>query len=165
MIKSKLYNIPIISKFVKLASLWYGKTSWWKLLVLSRKIFVVINAIIGLITVLKVTGFNADNILASMHIIGYTYVEMLTTIITRFFNWILNLLDYKIVPNVPIDQIPPVEPDFNNHSVAKHTKSMVQGGIDKIIDHYPYLKTTNENKIPAVGKSNNNCRFRVCNSN
>ena len=63
------------------------------------------------------------------------------------YGWIRRFFRYFIVPNIPIDQIPPVEPDFNNHSVAKHTKSMVQGGIDKIIDHYPYLKTTNESWV------------------
>ena len=76
---SYAHKIPIISKVVKLASFWYGKTTWWKLLVLSRKIFIVANAIIGVITVLKVSGFSTDNLLAGIYCLDFTYMEMFTS--------------------------------------------------------------------------------------
>lgn len=40
-------KIPIVAKITKILSLWYGKTKWWQLLVKARKVFIVLNAIIG----------------------------------------------------------------------------------------------------------------------
>ena len=37
-------KIPFISKVFTLLSLWYGKTTWWKILVKIRKLFIIFNA-------------------------------------------------------------------------------------------------------------------------
>ena len=45
------HKIPFVSKIVTVLSMWYGRTSWWQLLVKLSKIFVILNALIGVITV------------------------------------------------------------------------------------------------------------------
>jgi hypothetical protein len=95
------HKIPIISKIIKGLSLWYGRTTWWKILVQMRKVFIIFNALIGVYTVFKVTGFSTDNLFAGFYGVGYTYVEMLTSFTKRLFNWFVELFDYKVVPNVP----------------------------------------------------------------
>jgi hypothetical protein len=47
------HKIPIIGKLITIAGLWYGKTTIWKILVKLRKIFIVLNAIIGVYMVFK----------------------------------------------------------------------------------------------------------------
>src|SRR5437868_12021919 len=58
-------KIPIIKKIVSLLIIYYGKTSIWKILLISRKIFIIINAIIGVFTVFKITGLGGESILAN----------------------------------------------------------------------------------------------------
>ena len=93
------HKIPMISRIITLLSLWYGRTTWWRLLVYSRKVFVVINALIGVITVFKITGFSSDNLFAGFAGLGHTYIEIFSSFVTRLFNWFLELFDHKIVPN------------------------------------------------------------------
>ena len=78
-----------------------GRTSGWELLVKLRKGFLILNAIIGIITVFKVTGYSSDNWIAGFYGLGHTYVEMFTGFVKRLFIWFCDLLDYKIVPNNP----------------------------------------------------------------
>lgn len=94
-------KIPFIGRIVPLLGLWYGKTTWWKILVKLRKMFVIFNAIIGVLMVYKTVGFSSDNILAGFSAMGYTYIEMLMNLTKRMFNWFVELFDHKIVPNVP----------------------------------------------------------------
>jgi hypothetical protein len=95
--------------------LWYGRTTWWKLLVYSRKLFVVSNAIIGVYTILSITGFSFENIVTGIYVIGHTYLENFTAIIHKLFGWLLNLLNGMVpkVPDIPTPPIePPVEPSY-----------------------------------------------------
>ena len=62
---TNLHRIPFVSRLTTLLKLWYGRTSWWKMLVLLRKIFVFINAIIGVYTIVKISGFGLDNVLVA----------------------------------------------------------------------------------------------------
>ena len=95
------HKIPFIAKIINLLSLWYGRTTWWKLLVILRKVFIVINAIIGVLSVFWISGFSTDNLIAGFYGIGYTYMEMLTSFSKRLFNWFFELFDCKIVPKSP----------------------------------------------------------------
>ena len=94
-------KIPIIKKLIFLLSLWYGKTTIWKILSRLRKLFVLLNAFIGFYMVLKTTGFSINNILIGFSAMGHTYFEVLVTLSKSLFNWIFELFDYKIIPNVP----------------------------------------------------------------
>ena len=78
-------RIPFINKFVSLLSLWYGRTTIWKILGKTRKLFVIINAIIGVYAVFKTVGFNFDNILIGF--MGHTYFEVLGNLTNKLFNW------------------------------------------------------------------------------
>ena len=108
-----------------------------------RKVFVIANAIIGVITVLKVSGFSTDNLLAGIYGLGFTYMEMFTTFCTRLFNWFLNLLDYKIVPNVPnvpnIPNIPPIDPIDHISNQNDKYKYTWHDGLPSYIGQSNYL--------------------------
>ena len=95
------HKLPVISKIIKLLAMWYGRTTWWTVLVKSRKMFVVLNALIGMYTLIGITGFSTDNIIAGITGLGYAYVEIISNLSTRVFNWLFNLFDRQIVPKVP----------------------------------------------------------------
>ena len=90
-------KIPVISKATKVLSIWYGRTTWWKMLIYLRKCFIVINAIIGVYTVFRITGFSTDNVIAGIAGLGGTYVEMFTSFVKRLYRW-FHFLDFKVVP-------------------------------------------------------------------
>lgn len=96
-----MYKIPYIGKIITLLSLWYGRTTWWQILVKVRKAFVVFNALIGVYLVYKTTGFNYDNLLAGFVGMGHTYLEIFINFNKKLFNWLVEFFDHKIVPNVP----------------------------------------------------------------
>lgn len=47
------HKIPIIKQLIKILSLWYGRTTWWKTLVSLRKTFIIINALLVFTQCLK----------------------------------------------------------------------------------------------------------------
>jgi hypothetical protein len=107
-------KLPIINKLAGLLTLYYGRTTMWKVLVKIRKVFVVFNAIIGMYMVYKTTGFNFDNILAGFSGLGHTYLEIFINFNKRLFNWLIELFDYKLIPNLP--NTPPNHPKPSNTS-------------------------------------------------
>lgn len=94
-------KLPFISKIINMLSLWYGRTTWWQILGKLRKGFVICNALIGILIMFKAVGFSFDNILIGFMAMGHAYFEVLGNITNKIFNWLLNLFDHKIVPNVP----------------------------------------------------------------
>jgi len=76
-------KIPFISKIVTVLSLWYGRTTWWKILIKLRKMFILLNATIGVFMVYKSVGFSYDNILAGFSAMGHSYFEILTNLTKR----------------------------------------------------------------------------------
>ena len=96
-------KIPYIGKIITLFGVWYGRTTWWKMLVKLRRMFVIFNAIIGVFVVFNTVGFSTDNIIAGFSAIGHTYYEILFNFTKRLFHWLVELFDHKIVPNVPGD--------------------------------------------------------------
>lgn len=53
--------------------------------------------------VYKTTGFGTDNLLAGFAGMGHTYVEIFINFNKRVFNWLFDLFDHKVVPNLPND--------------------------------------------------------------
>lgn len=98
---SYAHKLPYIGRIITLLSLWYGRTTWWKILVKIRKVFIVFNALIGVLLVFKTTGFSSDNIFAGIAGMGHTYLEIFYNFTKRLFYWFVELFDHKIVPNVP----------------------------------------------------------------
>ena len=94
-------RIPIINRLIGYITKRYAKTTWLLMLIKLRKLFVIINAIIGVITVFKISGYSSDNFICGLYGLGTTYVEMLTGFVKRIFVWFCDLLDFKVVPNVP----------------------------------------------------------------
>jgi hypothetical protein len=109
---SYAHKLPYIRKLISLLAFWYGRTTIWKILVKIRRIFIIINAMIGVMLVFKTTGFSSDNILAGFAGMGYTYIELITNFTKRLFNWFIELFDYKIVPNIPNTPSSPTNPNW-----------------------------------------------------
>ena len=65
-----------------------------------RKVFVVLNALIGMYAVIKVSGFGFDNIIMGFLAMGTTYLDMLGSFFNRVFNWIYDFINNR-TPNVP----------------------------------------------------------------
>jgi hypothetical protein len=141
---SYAHKLPYIGKIIMLLSLWYGKTTWWKILVKIRKLFIVFNAIIGVLLVFKTTGFSSDNIFAGIAGMGHTYLEIFYNFTKRMFYWFVELFDHKIVPNVPSTGggNPPSNSWFKgNTNTGSGNKSIfVPSGIElpNIIDSKPF---------------------------
>jgi len=91
-------KIPYLSKVVGFLSLVYGRTTWWKILLKIRKLFVVFNAIIGMYVVYKTTGFGVDTFWSNFIAIGEKYIDIFFNFNKTLFNWLLDLFDYKLVP-------------------------------------------------------------------
>jgi hypothetical protein len=94
-------KIPFIKQIIGFLSLWYGRTTWWNLLVKIRKLFIVFNALIGVFMVFKTIGFSTDNLFAGFSAMGHTYVEIFYNFTKRMFHWFVELFDHKVVPNLP----------------------------------------------------------------
>ena len=92
-------RLPILAMIGKILKYYLGKTSFWSILVLSRKAFITFNAILGVLFVLKLTGLDITTVLANYSILGTTYLELLQGVIKNTFNWIFDLLDMKVIPN------------------------------------------------------------------
>lgn len=97
------HRIPYIGRIVSLLSLWYGRTTIWKILVKIRKAFIVFNALIGVYIVFKSVGFSTDNLIGGVYGVGHTYLESLYRMTKGIFYWFVELFDHKVVPNVPGD--------------------------------------------------------------
>ena len=125
------HKIPFIGKITTFLSLWYGRTTIWKVLVKIRKVFIVFNSIIGMYIVFKTTGFGFDNILAGLTGMGHTYLEIIINFSKRLFNWFYELLDNKIVPNVP-GTPPNTPPTRGDHSFKWYPRGLVNTGYDPV---------------------------------
>jgi hypothetical protein len=98
-------RIPMVRYLISVLSIWYGRTTWWKILVriftISRKIFIIINAIIGVYAVFKLSGFQVGLAYSHFGLIGQTYLDILTNFTKRIFEWFLDLLGYDVGPKKP----------------------------------------------------------------
>lgn len=78
--------------------------------------------------VFKTVGFSSDNILAGLAGMGHSYIEIFTNLTKRFSNWFYELLDNKIVPNVP-GNTPIARAD---HSYKWYPRGLVNTGYDPV---------------------------------
>jgi hypothetical protein len=97
------HKIPVIRFIIGTLAAYYGKTTIWKILVKIRKIFIIINALLGVYMVFKTVGFSTDNLIAGFIGVGETYFIMLKDVTYKLFTWFVELFDHKIIPNVPGD--------------------------------------------------------------
>ena len=99
---TNLHKIPLVGKLIKILGLWYGKSTWWQMLVIIRKIIIITNALIGFYALIKISGFSIDNIGAGIACFGATYFETLRSLIVKIFNWFYDFFDYR-TPNPPTE--------------------------------------------------------------
>lgn len=92
-------KLPFLAKIAGLLRLYYGRTSFWRMIIIARKLFIVLNAIIGVYAVLKLTGMQYGSFMANFVGIGTSYIDIFTNLIKRLFNWFFDLFDYKVIPN------------------------------------------------------------------
>jgi len=97
------HKIPFIGRIISLLGLYYSRTTIWKILIKIRKIFIIINALIGVYMVFKSVGFSTDNLLIGFTAVGESYFIMLKNLTYKLFTWLVELFDHKIIPNVPGD--------------------------------------------------------------
>jgi hypothetical protein len=105
------------------------------ILIYLRKGFIISNAIIGIWLMFKVTGWNEGSFFMSAAAIGHSYMEFFVTFIYKAYNWLYNIFDNKIVPNIGSGQNPysvfngwnirPMK-DNNYLSMAENAKSWYQ---------------------------------------
>jgi len=101
---SYAHKIPFIKQIISVLSLWYGRTTFWKILIKLRKAFIIFNAIIGVYMVYKTVGFSYENVLAGFVGMGHNYLEIFTNFTTKLFHWFVELFDHRVIPNVPTDK-------------------------------------------------------------
>jgi hypothetical protein len=96
-----LNKVPYIKYIISILSLIYGRTTIWSILVRTRKFFIIINAVIGMYIVIKTVGINHETLLANFVALGNGYLEIITNLAKRLFNWFLEVFGYNIVPTEP----------------------------------------------------------------
>lgn len=96
-------NIPFVGKIVSGLSLYYGRAKVTKILGYLRKLFVLFNALIGVLTVYKLTGALDGSVVAGITGLGNTYIEIFTNFSKKVFDWFFDLFDQKIVPKTSDD--------------------------------------------------------------
>ena len=75
----------LLFQIIKVIASWYSKirnSVGWQLIIKIRKLFIIINALIGVYAVIHISGFSFDNIIGGISGLGSTYVEL----ITNFFS-------------------------------------------------------------------------------
>ena len=86
--------IPFFTKFT-------AKSSWLATFIYFRKLFIVINALIGMIYIFGSGWIENGSILASISMIGNNYLELLGGFLRKVFNFSVDFLDSKVVPDLP----------------------------------------------------------------
>lgn len=144
------HKIPFLGKIVKVGTIWYGKTTWFRILVLLRKWFIIMNALIGVYAVFKVTGFSKDNILAGFYGLGHTYLDSLSAFVRGLFNWIVSFLDNKVIPNPPTNPSNPAWKILGNtdNTLKPSWWSMNRPKVSTTVDDYFSLRELYKDSTP-----------------
>lgn len=102
-------------------------------MVLLRKGFITLNAVIGIWLMFKVTGWNEGSFFMSAAAIGSSYMEFFVTFIYKAYDWLYSLFDNKVVPNIPNNNLSQfngwnIRPMKENNylSLAENAKSWYQ---------------------------------------
>jgi hypothetical protein len=83
------HKIPFIGRIFSALAAYYGRTTIWKLLTKFRKLFIIINAIIGVYMVFKTAGFSTDNLMIGWAALGETYLQSLASLTGKLFRWFI----------------------------------------------------------------------------
>jgi hypothetical protein len=94
-------KLPFIGKLLTFTAIWYKKYRIIGILIKLRKLFVIFNALIGMFIVFSSVGFEPGLLVYNWMALGNTYIEIFYSLCRRLFNWLVELFDHKIVPNVP----------------------------------------------------------------
>lgn len=94
-------KIPFLNKYIKGIKSVVAKTSIWSVLVILRKTFIVMNALIGMWLIFKITGWSEFSFIGIVSTFGNAYIDIFSTFCLKAFNWIYELFDTKIVPDIP----------------------------------------------------------------
>ena len=93
----------------------------------------------------KAVGFSFDKILKGFMAMGHAYFEVLGNLTNKLFNWLLNLFDHKIVPNVPNTKPGPITKSPIDYILSPVEKVDKLGPIPKDawnsinIDNFPKI--------------------------
>ena len=98
-------KLPFISKYSGVIKLIIGRTTFWTLLVIFRKAFITMNAVIGLWIMFKVTGWSQGSFFMSAAALGSSYMEFFVTFVYKVYYWLFGILDTKVIPNIPSNSI------------------------------------------------------------
>lgn len=97
-------KIPFLNKYIKGIKSIVAKTSIWTVLVILRKTFIIMNALIGMWLIFKITGWSEFSFIGFVSTFGNAYIDIFSSFCIKAFNWIYELFDTKIVPDVPSDK-------------------------------------------------------------
>lgn len=97
-------KLPILGKILSFLGIWYKKYRIIGILIKLRKLFVLFNALIGFLLVIGSIGFEPSLLIYNWLALGNTYIEIFYSLCKRFFNWLVELFDHKIIPNVPTNK-------------------------------------------------------------
>ena len=98
---SKIKKISFIARILK----FLGKSPFLTILVILRKGFILVNAIVGLFFVFNFLGTEPGSVMAGIAGMGTIYIELFSNFVSKLFNWFVDLFDYKIVPKPPTEPI------------------------------------------------------------
>lgn len=63
------------------------------------------NAIIGVWVMFKVTGWSQGSFFMSAAALGSSYMEFFVTFVYKVYYWLFNIMDTKVIPNIPSNSI------------------------------------------------------------
>jgi hypothetical protein len=131
-LSSYLMKIPFLGKIIKKFISFYNKNGSLKLflicLTITRKIVIICSAIIGVAVVFNAVNFSFDNIIAGLYGMGATYMEMLSSLTLKIFNWFLKFFDVRVVPDIPTlpTSKPSITPSGNTRDDTDYWKDLFE---------------------------------------
>ena len=148
-----LKNMPFTSKLISGVSILYGKAKVLKILALFRKLFVLFNALIGVLTVYKLTGVLDGSVVAGITGLGNTYIEIFTNFSKKVFDWFFDLFDQKIVPKGSDDS-----KSFFSSSGSTSANISSKGSVHGAPQGY--WESLNKNYLTKIDESENISWYR-----
>lgn len=126
------YKIPILNTITKRFFLWYGKSTWLEAIVLFRKYFTTISAIMFIWATLTTVGFGPYNILAGVYGIGPEWLTMFSCTMESMFNFFSKLSE-RLINYVTGGGTSPSNPS-NLKSVSKNGWEILTNPFPKTKD-------------------------------
>ena len=96
-----LKKFKIFNKLVFIIKVWLGKRPWLKILVFSRKTLVSLFALVGFISILKLTGINPATYMPGLAWFGVSFAEGVANLWIKIFGWLKIAGDWIIPESKP----------------------------------------------------------------